>query len=277
MKLGLLCASLAWSTLLLAQTGKEEVLDNAEVVTLIKLGLSKEIVKAKIQSDKTNFNLSGDSLAGLKRAGVGDDVILAMMAKAKPAAPGSSPALGSSDSRPVDKAPALAPGWYIRNGAGFDRIEPSMLRTVPAKGAWGTLKKGLGVLVPLGIHAELQGDSAKTALPKTCIIIFVPDSFPTPTEPKTPTEFLLVRLDQSAGTRAINFQRPVVAPNAAIKDPNIKLKEGKTIVFASRRLPDGMYEIKCPLPPGQYCLMLARSSYYTGHAFPVIDFGAPKN
>src|SRR5258706_5216538 len=58
-------------------------LTNEDVTTLLKSGLTSEIVIAKINSSACDFNTSTTSLQDLKTAGVPDPVILAMVQSPK--------------------------------------------------------------------------------------------------------------------------------------------------------------------------------------------------
>ncbi len=63
-----------------AQT--QETLTNEKVVEMVKTGISNEIIIAKIKSSKNSFDTSSAALQQLKKAGVTDSVILAMVQKA---------------------------------------------------------------------------------------------------------------------------------------------------------------------------------------------------
>jgi hypothetical protein len=67
------------------ETPKKEdsTMKNAEVVELVKSGLSESIVIAKIKGSKTEFDTSSTALVKLKESGVSDNLILAMI-EAKP-------------------------------------------------------------------------------------------------------------------------------------------------------------------------------------------------
>ena len=65
-------------TFALSAAAQDEVVTNSEVITLTKAGLDKAVIINKINSSKTNFNLSTTELAKLKEAGVSDDVVSAM-------------------------------------------------------------------------------------------------------------------------------------------------------------------------------------------------------
>lgn len=70
------------------------VLANKDVIEMLKIGLSPEIVIAKIRVSKTGFDTSSNALQELKAANVPDSVILAMLdpaAVSTPAAPATEP------------------------------------------------------------------------------------------------------------------------------------------------------------------------------------------
>jgi hypothetical protein len=75
------CVSLT----IFAQEPKKEdsTMKNAEVVELVKSGLSEGIIVAKIKGSKTEFDTSSTALVKLKESGVSDNLILAMI-EAKP-------------------------------------------------------------------------------------------------------------------------------------------------------------------------------------------------
>lgn len=58
---------------------QDEVMTNDEVISLVKAGLSKQIIINKIRTSKTNFDLTTDSLIKLKTAGVDDEIVNAML------------------------------------------------------------------------------------------------------------------------------------------------------------------------------------------------------
>ncbi|HEX5528322.1 MAG TPA: hypothetical protein VFZ82_02115 [Methylomirabilota bacterium] len=81
----------------------QEVLTNDSVIQMVKAGLPEAVVIAKIKSTATKFDLKTDSLVSLKKAGVSDKVLEAMVA----AGSGSAPTTGSM---PAPPAPAMAAG-----------------------------------------------------------------------------------------------------------------------------------------------------------------------
>jgi hypothetical protein len=81
----------------------QEVLTNDSVIQMIKAGLPEAVVIAKIKSTATKFDLKTDSLVSLKKAGVSDKVLEAMVG----AGSGSGPTTGAM---PAPPAPAVAAG-----------------------------------------------------------------------------------------------------------------------------------------------------------------------
>ena len=81
----------------------QEVLTNDSVIQMIKAGLPEAVVIAKIKSTATKFDLKTDSLVSLKKAGVSDKVLEAMVG----AGSGSAPTTGAL---PAPPAPAMAAG-----------------------------------------------------------------------------------------------------------------------------------------------------------------------
>lgn len=55
------------------------VVDNQAVVQMVKLGLSQQVIEAKIQSSPTAFDTSPEALARLKHDGVPSDIITLMV------------------------------------------------------------------------------------------------------------------------------------------------------------------------------------------------------
>src|SRR3979411_1989690 len=70
----------------------QEVRTNDSVIQMVKAGLPEAVVVAKIKSTATKFDLKTDSLVSLKKAGVSDKVLEAMVAAGSGAAPSTAAA-----------------------------------------------------------------------------------------------------------------------------------------------------------------------------------------
>jgi hypothetical protein len=64
-----------------AQTKDEGPMTNAEVVKLVKAGFKEKTIVLIISSRLPNFDLSSDRMIQLKRAGVSENIIVAMLAR----------------------------------------------------------------------------------------------------------------------------------------------------------------------------------------------------
>src|SRR5260370_28772029 len=88
----------------------QEVLTNDSVIQMVKAGLPEAVVIAKIKSTSSKFDLKTDSLVGLKKAGVSDKVLEAMVAA------GSGPAPSTAGATPAPPAPAVAAAARTKPG-----------------------------------------------------------------------------------------------------------------------------------------------------------------
>lgn len=88
------------SVLLFAAT-----LGNADVVKLVKAGLSPETIESKIAASETSFDTSTDALVALANEGVPDRVIRAMIEKR---GAGSLPAAGPAAARRASGPPHIS-------------------------------------------------------------------------------------------------------------------------------------------------------------------------
>ena len=69
-----------FSLTLAATAAAQQQLDNGTIVKMTKAGLSPEIVAASVNSQAGHYDVSPDALIALKKSGVGDMVISAMIA-----------------------------------------------------------------------------------------------------------------------------------------------------------------------------------------------------
>ncbi|NJM52289.1 MAG: hypothetical protein HC846_02170 [Blastocatellia bacterium] len=65
---------------------QSEVLTNAEIVEMTKVGLSQKVILEKIKSSVCEFDASAKSLIELKKAGVDDEVISELLKNLKSSA-----------------------------------------------------------------------------------------------------------------------------------------------------------------------------------------------
>ncbi len=102
-----------FSLALAATSAAQQQLDNTTVLKMTKAGLSPEIVAASVNSQAGHYDVSPDALIALKKAGVGDVVISAMLAHNGGAAPASNAGSGTAwaaAGSPSASASGLPPG-----------------------------------------------------------------------------------------------------------------------------------------------------------------------
>src|SRR5262247_4397519 len=78
----------------------QETLTNQSVTDMLKAGLSERVIIAKIRTSPTSFDTSTDALTALKKNGVPEKVIEAIMSPTGPA-PAAAAAAGASPAAPA--------------------------------------------------------------------------------------------------------------------------------------------------------------------------------
>ena len=93
----------------LSRTSQPARLTNADVIRLVKAGVAESTIVSSVQSSPTNFELSPDALIALQRAGVGPNILQAMMARGS-AQPSGSAAAGASQGATTARSGLAAKG-----------------------------------------------------------------------------------------------------------------------------------------------------------------------
>lgn len=251
----------------------EDTLTNQKIVKLFKAGFSKEILKSKIQSSPSKFDVTTDGLINLKRSGVPDDVINMMIAKPQQ--------YGNSEETVYSNNPAqgklnLESGIYYKTPKGeYQEIDPSVLSSTKSNNAAQFFISGL-------INAKLkvsisEKESSFIINEPTPTIVFVFDTsqrnnlnndnnqyFSTARSPK---EFLLVKLNATANSREL-----IVGKSNMISE-NMGIDDKSVMHFTTKKLYNGTYEIvpSSPLAVGEYCIMFSQG-IKKGQSTKVFDF-----
>ena len=74
-----LCLALISTPTALAQKGSPKKITNDDIVKMVQAGLSPELIIAKIKKSEKDFDTSGAALAGLKKIGVPNEILLLML------------------------------------------------------------------------------------------------------------------------------------------------------------------------------------------------------
>jgi hypothetical protein len=246
-----------------------EVITNQTIIELHQAGLSKEIIKSKIQSSTCNFDVSTDALVNLKKANVPDEVVNAMISKGS----------GNAEQEENSVYSKLSSGIYYFDSSlnTYVGMDPSILTNQKSGGLGQLLRVSVTGLFNSKLRASLSGKEANTkfqdALPS---FIFVFDAtgsgFSNSStfmgNVQSPNEFFLVKLKVEKKSREI-----VVGKENNIKT-DIGIDDDAKIPFVSKKLQNGVYQVSPTnnLKKGEYCFMFAASSMYSGQTHKVYDF-----
>ncbi len=239
---------------------------NQDVIQMLSLGLSDEVVVDKIHSaDAPSFDTSLEGLRALKAAKVSDAVIRAMINPHPPAATSAGSGTGQStpvNANPNDPNSIHDPGIYMytksRDGVQMTMLEPTVYSQGKSGGVFkSAMTYGIAKMkwkaVVRGAHANVKSSDGG--------MVFYFDfeeanaglshaSFGGTT---TPNEFTLIRFDEKKDER----ETVVMKANAfgASSGTDEKADTG----FSFTKLRPGVYRVapNAPLKPGEYCFLSA--------------------
>lgn len=225
-----------------------EVLTNDSIVTMVKAGLGEELILGKIKISQGQYDVSTDGLVKLKKDGVSDKTIQAMMAVGSTAPAPPEPKAGPLAAVP----PAVA--------------QPGVSTAHVVQGLGLFVKKGDKILEVLPVIAEVVHSMAKHFIPfyfgpgdnwhfirGEKSIVSLAKGKPAFHTKVNPSSFLLARLSYDPA-RNIRY---VISTGATYRD---------TIPIVVNRLSDDLFE----LSPGRD-LGIGEYAFVGGGAF--YDFG----
>ncbi len=237
----LLLASTAWSQ----QLGKR--ITNKDVIDMTGLGLSDDVIIAKIRSANAGgtlqFDTSVDGLKELKAAKVSDEVIKVMINPAPAAAPIVVAAA------PISNDPNLPPpevGVYWKNGNAFTRVEGQAISQAKVGGKAGSM-------FTYGLRNEhwdayLDGPQSKNIINERqpVFYLYVPDG-------ASSSDFALIILEKKDNRR--EFQ---IGSFGGITGGKSGVKRDKEITFTAEHAGVRTYKIKleAPMKPGEYAFFM---------------------
>ncbi len=121
-------------------------LNNESVVKLVKAGLREDVIIGMVELQPSQYSLTPDDLIGLKKAGVSDKVIAAMLKK-NSSAGSPAPAVAATPAPATSGAPSMDVGVYVKKGGVWTDMPPEVVN-------W---KTG-GVLKTIGTAGIVKGD-----------------------------------------------------------------------------------------------------------------------
>jgi hypothetical protein len=244
----LLVSTTAWSQ----QLNKR--ITNQDVIDMGSLGLSDDIIIAKIRGSSAGgtlqFDTSVDGLKGLKAGKVSDEVIKVMINPAPPAAPVVVAAT------PISNDPNLPPpevGVYWKNGNAFVFVEGQAISQAKVGGKAGSM-------FTYGMRNEhwdafLNGPRSKNIINESqpVFYLYVPDG-------TSASDYVLISLEKKGDRR--EFQ---IGSFGGMTGGKSGVKRDKEIAFTVEHAGIRTYKIKpnVPMKPGEYAFFMGTGQQAT--------------
>jgi hypothetical protein len=244
----LLVASTTWSQ----QLGKR--ITNKDVIDMVGLGLSDDVIISKIRSAAAGgtlqFDTSVDGLKELKAANVSNEVIKVMINPAPPTAPVVVAAA------PITNDPNLPPpevGVYWKNGNAFVLIEGQAISQAKVGGKAGSM-------FTYGMRNEhwdayLNGPQSKNVINERqpLFYVYVPDG-------ASSSDFVLISLEKKGDRR--EFQ---IGSFGGLTGGKSGVKRDKEIAFTAEHAGIRTYKIKldAAMKPGEYAFFMGTGQQAT--------------
>jgi hypothetical protein len=246
----------------------QEVLTNDSVISMVKGGLGEAVVLARIRSSPANFDTSTNSLLALKKAGVSDKVIEAMVSAPRsgaaaaaptPAAPSAaasapSPSVSAAARNSAGGAAATLPrdSIFHLNGANYVEMQPQVVEIEVSNAVFSSKSD----VVLGGRRAEYR----------------ITDKQPQFYSYFAPTEALLVKLKpgDKKNDRNLKMGSGGYHPYGGSSRQGVRSED--RIAVKSEREANGFYRISpsSPLPAGEYGFIVLSGATAGGRMF---DFG----
>jgi len=244
----LLLASTSWSQQLSTR------LTNKDVIDMVSLGLSDDLIISKIRSaaagQTLQFDTSITGLKELKASKVSDDVIKVMINPTPPAGPVVVAAA------PMSNDPTLPPpevGVYWKNGSAFTRIEGQAISQAKVGGKAGSM-------FTYGMRNEhwdayLNGPQSKNVINdrQPVFYLYVPDG-------ASASDFVLITLEKKGNRR--EFQ---IGSFGGITGGKSGVKRDKEVAFTAEHAGIRTYKIKldAAMKPGEYAFFMGTGQQAT--------------
>jgi hypothetical protein len=244
--------------LLVSTTARSQQLNkritNQDVIDMGSLGLSDDIIIAKIRGSSAGgtlqFDTSVDGLKGLKAGKVSDEVIKVMINPAPPAAPVVVAAT------PISNDPNLPPpevGVYWKNGNAFVYVEGQAISQAKVGGKAGSM-------FTYGMRNEhwdafLNGPRSKNIINESqpVFYLYVPDG-------TSASDYVLISLEKKGDRR--EFQ---IGSFGGMTGGKSGVKRDKEIAFTVEHAGIRTYKIKpnVPMKPGEYAFFMGTGQQAT--------------
>jgi hypothetical protein len=218
---------------------------NETVIQMVKAGFSESVILAKMRSSQTKFDTRTDALIELKKAGVPEKVMQAIVSGGAP--PASAPAAAAS-----------------AVGLGYGRSR------TPGRTPWADLSRQRGKQVELiGTSGDIETSRAPFSGRKTELVIAgnkakyrTADRQPVFLTSAEPADVVLVKLDPGKNDRNLRISgSSYVGPYAgSVSQKGIRSED--RVDFEAERDQRGFTRIPPPAPlaPGEFAFVFTRTS-----------------
>jgi hypothetical protein len=276
-----------------------EVLTNAKIIELVRMGLGESLIVAKINQSTCQCDTSTAALGKLKTAKVSDAIIMAMInaeygekgisetvinvsmrSPAKPAETRSSVET-SAEAGPAALRQITEPGIYLFEDGKMTAIEPSVFSGTKANFLKGALTYGI---MKTKFRAKVRQSSANMKVAgaqPVFYFVFNPEYKNSGATmagtglwwgmPATsPAEFLMVQMAVKQASR-----EAIMGEYGAFSGMSTGARDKDIREYSFEKIKTGVYKVvpKTPLTPGEYCFFYAGT--VTGLGFAggkVFDF-----
>jgi len=233
-----------------SSAGLSKRLTNQDIISMVGMGLSDDVIIAKIRSmsaagaDSLSFDTSVEGMKALKAGKVPDSVIKVMLNPAPP-----PQAINVMASTPMTVDPNLPPpeiGVYWKDGPNFVMVPGQALTQTKAGGRAGSIfTDGLR-----NQHwdAYVDGPASKNVVRerRPTFYLYVPDG-------DTSSDYVLIKLNQKGNRR--EFQ---VGSFGGVTGGKSGVQKDKEVSFTAEHMGIRIYKITLneELKPGQYAFFL---------------------
>jgi len=251
---------------------KTELLTNQSVMALSKAGLDKSLIITTINNTESKFDVSATTLIALKKQGLSNEIISAMVEKSA-----NKKTIVTSQQTTSHAAAALSslePGIYYAESATKQvQLEPSVFTS-------SKTGSGIGAALSYGIakvksKAVLSGPTANLKFPQSAANSFY-FIFPKNgggnignegnqnlwiSSATSPNEFVLIKF-KSINTSKQKAREVVTGSYGTYSGFSNGIPDDNKVAFRSEKLSSGLYRIyfESPLAPGEYAFLHAGGS-----------------
>jgi len=176
---------------ILSTVTAQEALTNEAVTKLVKAGLSEDIILNMVKTQPAGFKLGAEQVLQLKKDGVSDKVVAAMLARGSTAAP-TTAAAPPTAAPEMAKGPISEVGVYFKKSGAWVDLPPEVVNFKTG----GVIKNiGTAGIVKGDVNGHINGEHSRSSLgsPVT-LLVYTPEGIAI-------SEYQLLRLHEQKDSR----------------------------------------------------------------------------